>query len=223
MKKLLAITALGLAISLMSTTSHAGLIGVSGGLSNLGDIASIITAPADANDDAAYNTAQQGFDEKQGVLLGSALGVDGGSIAAGMTVDSHMIFLNSGPGNLGTLLEHFRVTWDFDGMILGVMSNSSGGLEVASSGLLGAAGTAYPGTAFPARGLEGSHASCNLAVDDCYSFSGSSLLLTMRVTEPGDWIRVITKSSVPEPSAILLMALGLAGLGLTAKRRHANA
>lgn len=45
-------------------------------------------------------------------------------------------------------------TWTFDGPVLGVMSAPNGTLEVASSPLLGAPGTAYPAAPFPARGQE---------------------------------------------------------------------
>ena len=210
----IALTLCGFCVSL---GAQASLTGVSGPLSNFGDAASIISAPADVRDDAAYNTAQQGFDEIQGYTLLSDLTVDGGSILAGNMIDSHMIFLNSGPGNSGSLLEHFNVEWNFSGDILGVMSDSSGVLEASSSSFLGAAGTIYPG-AFSARGLEGRHATCNMNVDDCYNFSGSTLNLTMRVTEPGDWIRVITATSVPEPASLLLLGLGLVGLGVSRRR-----
>ncbi|MDH3634369.1 MAG: PEP-CTERM sorting domain-containing protein [Gammaproteobacteria bacterium] len=127
-----------------------------------------------------------------------------------------MIFLNSGPGDDRTLIEHFNVEWLFDGLILGVMSDSSGSLEVASSSLLGAAGTLYPVLPFSARGLEGIPP-CP-ASDDCYNVSGNALTLTMRVTEPGDWIRVITASRVPEPSIIALFGLGLLVLGFARRK-----
>ena len=196
---------------------HATLVNVTGGNSNLVTGPAIIAAPADVNDDApaATNTGQQGSDEQQSVPLTSNLNVDGGSIAAGTVVDSHMIFLNT---DGGTLAEHFNVLWEFSGEILGIMSNGSGSLEVASSALLGASGTLYPATPFSARGLEGNRSWCSLNVNDCYSVSGNLLTLTMRVTEPGDWTRVITKSSVPEPSTLMLFGLSLLGLGMVRRR-----
>lgn len=215
---------ISLALSLVTATSHAGLISVTGPNSNIGVSASIISAPTDVSDDAAYNQAQQGFNEQQGYTLTSALAIDGGSVSAGTTVDSHMIFLNSGPGHNTTLIEHFNVNWTFSGNILGVMSSYNGSLEIASSAFLGAAGTIYPGSTFAARGLE-NLAGCNMNVNDCYGFSGNTLNLTMRVTEPGDWIRVITQSptSVPEPTTALLMSLGLAAFGFSAMRRRVTA
>ena len=206
-KKIVTLVLIGAFIS----PAHATLISVAGDLSNLGVAASIIAAPSDVNDDAAFNEAQQGFNEQHSVLLTSDLAVDGGVISAGTRVDSHMIFLNSGPGNATTLLEQFNVVWSFSDIILGVMSDSMGLLETMSSGLLGAAGTIYPAAGFAARGLETNPATCSLAVDDCYSVSGNQLALTMRVTEPGDWIRVITATNVAEPATLLLMLLGVFG------------
>jgi hypothetical protein len=211
---------------LLATQGHAALIGVSGPNSSFGDAASIVSSGsiADANDDAAYNTAQQGFNEKQGVLLGSMLSVDGGTIAAGTRVDSHMIFLNSGPNNSGALLEHFNVRWEFDGDILGVMSNSNGSLEVNSSALLGASDVVYPGSSFSARGFDTNQSPCDgTATNDCYGIFGSELNVAMRVTEPGDWIRVVTRTAqVPEPGTLGLLGLGILALGATKRKKLAQ-
>jgi len=105
--------------------------------------------------------------------------------------------------------------WTFAHDILGVMSDSAGEMEAASSLLLGAVGTSYPG-AFDARGLEGSVTN---GIPDYYSFANNELDLGMRVTQPGDWIRVVTK--VSEPSPLALMAFGLAGLGFVRRRKMA--
>ena len=136
-----------------------------------------------------------------------------------------MIFLNSGPGDDGTLIEHGAglntnaVTFTFDGLILGVMSDRGGTLEAASSSFLGAAGTTYPG-AFGARGMEGGPLD-GLFDNDWYATSGMSIRLGMRVTEPGDWIRVVTVSAVPVPASMLLFGTALAGLGgLSARRKR---
>ncbi|MEM6709825.1 MAG: hypothetical protein AAF648_13675 [Pseudomonadota bacterium] len=194
----------------ITAPAHAGLISVTGGLSNLGDAAMIITPPSDVSDDAATNRAMQGFDEMQGVTLASDLAVDGGMISSGMTVSSHMLFLNTSGNTRGI---HNDVVWTFDGMVLGVMSDSRGMLEAASSAILGAAGTFYPGS-FGARGFENGSNS-----GDSYSVSGNSITVSMRVTEPGDWIRVVTATPVSEPGALSLIGLGLFALGGMRRRR----
>ncbi len=208
----------GMVASLFAVSANAALISVSGDASTLGSNASIIAAPGDVRDDAAYNTAQQGFDEIQNYTLTSDLMVDGGMIASGTTIDSQMIFLNTGPRNLGTLAEQFNVQWVFSGDILGVMSDRGGLLEFDSNNFLGAAGTIYPNLAFGYRGLETKVGSCNMNLNDCYNFSGDTLNLSMRVTEPGDWIRVIT--AIPEPATVLMLGLGLVGLGAMARKKN---
>jgi hypothetical protein len=164
----------------------------------------IIDAPTFVFDDAVFNTGQKGFNEKQGVILGAALDTDDGvgAIAAGTAVDSHMIFLNQGSGTTGTI-SHLNVTWTFSGMILGVMSDRPGTLEAMSNMVLGADGTSYPAS-FDFRGLEN---------NDSYSVAGNTLTLSMYVSQPGDWIRVVT-AAVPEPGSLLLIVVGLFGLAL---------
>jgi hypothetical protein len=166
----------------------------------------IIGAPASVIDDSpgAENSHQQAFNERQDVLLAANLAVDGGFIAAGTRVDSHMIFLNTP----GTQNANGTATWTFGGPVLGVMSDAGGSLEAASNALLGASGTAYPG-AFGNRGLES---------NDWYSVSGNQITVRMQVTEPGDWIRVATHS-IPAPGAVVLASLGAGLVGWLRRRR----
>jgi len=181
--------------------AQAALIGAVGPNSTAGVGPSIIAAPGDILDDCVTNKGEQGFNEAQRVTTTIDHAVDGGGIIpAGTTVDSHMIFLNS-PGST-EIWHHSK--WTFDAPIIGVMSDINGALEAASTFELGALGTNYSsvpifplvtpcGTSdasgekaapYGARGMEG---------DDSYIVSGNSIYVDMYVTEPGDWIRVLTK------------------------------
>lgn len=231
MKKLLSrslAAAAGLAIAVMTVgTASAAIIGVSGPNSSVGTAASIITAPSNVQDDNVFNSGQQGFDEAQGVITSQAFDVYGGSIAAGTRVDSHMIFLNS-QGN--TAVGHYNVEWTFSGTILGVMADIWGNHEAASSGELGAAATVYDNgvnaesAPFQNRGLEGQYWNANnLNTNDAFLIGGvdnNILTLSMYVTEPGDWIRVVTVSAVPLPAALPLYGAGVAVLGFLGWRRR---
>jgi len=199
------------ALALGGGAAHASVISVSAGLSSLGDPATIIPAPANVADQppGAENTAMQAFDERQRVLLGSAVTTDTGSIAAGTLVDSHMIFLNTAGDALTT---HFDVTWTFDGAILGVMSDIGGTLIEASNPQLSSPATSYPG-AFGNQGFESG------SFPDSYSVSGNTITVTMQVTEPGDWMRVVT-APVPLPAALPLLGGALALLGAVHLRRR---
>jgi len=214
-----------LAMSVMAGQANGALIGVSPTpptpLSSAGTAAAIIGAPSDALDDLVTNTGMQGFNEAQGVLTTVAHAVDGGSIAAGTLVDSHMIFLNS----LGSgVLSHFGVVWTFDNPIIGVMSDRGGLLEAASTFELGNPATNYtvvsgssgPAAPYPARGLESMVGP--YSGNDGYIVAGNQITVGMYVTEPGDWIRVVTQ--VPVPGAVLLAMLGLSVAGVKL-RKHA--
>jgi hypothetical protein len=199
-----------LGVALMALPAQATLISVGGSNSSQGTFASIIGAPTHALDSMVTNTGMQGFDEAQNVVTTMAYSVDGGgSIAAGTLVSSHMIFLNS-PFALTPspiLVSHLNVVWTFSHPILGVMSDTPGALEFASTGELGSPFTIYPAAGFPNRGLE---------AGDGYTISGNQLTVNMQVTQPGDWIRVVT--AVPEPGTLLLLGMGALAGAVVRKR-----
>lgn len=172
----------------------------------------IIPAPSSVlpNPFGATGDLQQGFDELQNVTLGAPLSTDLGILPAGLTVSSHMIFLNPASG-IGSSA---NPTWTFDGIVIGVMSDINGALEVASTPILGNPVTTYPGAPFLTRGLE---------PIDGYLFIGNQLTSKMVVFggDKGDWIRVVTLGvAVPEPSTYLLFGSFLA-MAVFLKRRKA--
>jgi hypothetical protein len=183
----------------------------------------IIGAPEDISNGSAgaTNLQQEAFNERQGVTLTRDIEFDDGWIAEGTRVDSHMIFLNA---PLGESAIDFFVEWVFDGEILGVMSDAPGKLEAASTDLLGHLDTEYPeiqpdGSLYPSRGLRKS--SNPLPPDaDGYLFSDSTLTLNMKVSRPGDWIRVVTAAGpIPEPGTLILFGSGLFGLLILMRRK----
>jgi len=195
--------------------------------SNLAGLAAIIPAPADANNDGAFGIAQQGFDEAQGVVLPANIVVDGlGIIPIGTLVDSHMIFLNQEPGAPNVGIQHFNVEWTFSGAILGIMSQSMGEMEVATSAFLGAPGTLYPAAPFSARGMENNGDGLGPDGDGTPGPDGYAILdpfrlrVGMGVSEPGDWIRVITRAQVPEPMTLALLGAGLVFAALSTRARR---
>ena len=165
---------------------HAAILAVDGPPSSRGEVAAIIAAPASVHDDAFFAAAMQGFDERQDVVLRKRLLVDGGAIAAGTAVDSHLIFLSPYPDHP---TRHVAVSWRFSGPVLGVMSDTHCELQMRSDTLLGNPGTRYPGrSAF--RGME-------RRLGDHYQIAAEIITVTMTVPQLGDWIRVITAAGYP--------------------------
>ena len=173
-----------------------------------------IAPPTNAlNGDIESDRNQLGFDERQNVTLIGPLtitdnGSGGTSISAGTRVSSHMILLNRDNDTGNPRLDSIN-DWVFDGEILGWMSDVNG-VDEANSAFLGAIGTNY--ASYNNRGLE---ANDMLSLQNAFT-----LRVEMHVTQPGDWIRVITKA-VPEPATVLMLGLGLVGVGFAGRRRKA--
>ena len=175
-----------LACHLATDALHAAILAVDGPPSSRGEAAAIIAAPASVHDDAFFADAMRGFDERQGVVLRKRLLVDGGAIAAGTAVDSHLIFLSPYPDHP---TRHVAVSWRFSGPVLGVMSDTHCELHRRSDALLGKPGTRYPGRSV-FRGMES-------GLGDHYQIVAETITVTMTVPQLGDWIRVITAAGYP--------------------------
>ena len=198
---------LALAVLLGASSASAAILDVTGPASTFGAAPEIIDAPSSVLVGGATNLGMQGFDEAQDVILSQDYATDQGSILAGTRVDSHMILLNTTGRDV---VYHSDVLWTFDGVIIGIMSDEYGAMEVASSGELGAAGTSYLGAPLYQRGLDPRF--------DAYSILGNQLRIQMSITTPGDWIRVVTatpetpREEAPEPGTLALFGAGLAAL-----------
>lgn len=173
-----------------------------------------IIAAVSIQEDSPTNTHQQGFDENQSVLINRNIQVDQGIILAGTLVSSHIIFLNTANNQFAADLQ----TWEFDTDILGIMSDRQGRKMARSNDLFAPFNDYFTSQnnslPFKFAGLESN--------SDYYSFNGRFLDLYMQVTEPGDWIRVLTVgqppvSQVPLPGAVWLFGSCL--LGLASMRR----
>lgn len=155
------------------------------------------------------NNNLYGFDEDQNIVLPGPLNVDVGvsPLALGTTVASHYIFFDPNQGNnmVGTV--------DFDSDVLAIISSTG---NLLASDFLANTGVNYlnPGN----RGLE---------AGDSVTISGvRQILFDTHASSPGDYVRVLTQFSptaVPEPAASALLGIGLAAMGLLAKRSRSRA
>ena len=139
--------------SLLFTTlavgaARADILSVTGPNSSAGQPPAILpTPPQDLTNQCVINGGMQGFNEKQNVTTSADHSIDTGTIPKGTTfVNSHMIFMNQANSATGSLT-HSGVTWTFDFPIIGVMSDTAGTFEAASTPDFGAPGTNY--TSFP--------------------------------------------------------------------------
>jgi hypothetical protein len=179
-----------------------------------------VIEPTEISEDKPTNTEIQGYNEIVGYTLLDNLGVDeniiggddaDGWLSKGTLVDSHVLFLNTASGGADQ-----TVTVTFSERILGVMTDTNGSLMFASDAILGGpvSYVSLPGDDYSGnRGLEGA--------DYIRKINDFSFELRMVVTEPGDWIRVVTVSEVPLPAGVWLLMAGVGALGVAKRRRKA--
>jgi hypothetical protein len=128
------------------------------------------------------------------------------TLPKGLRVDVYYMRFDPGPDTT----KSGSVT--FDTPILGIIVHRS---ELHNSNYLGAPGTVYPGNANSSLiGLENWQDKIGLSLDM------KTLTVDWRASSPGDRIRIITLSAIPEPTSLLLFAAGLAGAGLGVHRRR---
>lgn len=203
LKKALFAIALG---AFSATQASAAVLSATGDGELFGPAPAVVS-----NGSPAASDNIKAFDEVQDLVLMSDLETDDGTVGAGRVISSHMLFLNreaDGPTRVGP----YNATFTFSGNVLGVFADRAG--QNATDALLGN-GIDYSGlTGQSARGLEGS---------DRYSISGDTITVRFTVTEPGDWLRVVTVAPVPIPAGAVLLPMGLAALGAMRRRKAAKA
>lgn len=200
--------------TILATSASASIISFTGDIGQIADA----DVPANITDSAPADATQiLSFNEKQNVLLDQLLDpLFGADIAAGTRVDSHMVFLNKPDGVGGTL--DFNGTITFSGTILGVFGRENGadlaGLNgrVDTDSLLGVSN--YDN--FANRGMENNGTGAN---NDSVSFLDDTLTIRLKVTQPGDWVRVVTASAVPLPAPVLLFGSGFAVFAAMRRRK----
>jgi hypothetical protein len=204
MRNILKTALLGGALLLPAASLQAAIVvgEVTGGNSG-GSFVQLDPAPGtDVGQDSFNSPDLFAFDELQDQVLASALA----GLSAGTAVNSHMVFFDPVNSPATTLIG--SVTFDSD--ILAIITSS--GVLRASDALLGNSNVNYLSAGN--YGLEGA---------DAASFAGNQLFLDLRATTPGDHIRVLTASAVPEPGTWAMMLLGFFGLGAALRGKPAKA
>ena len=213
-------------IKLYVLTSIVTLMGNSANaLTISGDIQQITAPPSIVLGQVESNNTIFLFKEQEGLLLTSNLTVDvvspgtygpnassngipQGTLSSGMLIDSW--FLHSDPVGRPNMGIDFNGTVTFDKEIVGIILNSN--RLVNTHGLLGASNTSYDDYRF------------NIFSADQFILSNDLRTLTINpITGTGaDNLRVLTKSTVPEPLTIL-GAGGAVAFGATFKRKLSKA
>ncbi|MGH7244123.1 MAG: hypothetical protein ACREJD_11970 [Phycisphaerales bacterium] len=196
----------------IASLAGAGIIGTAGQVSQ-------IAQPLDAQLDVLTNTTSAYcWNEAQDVALSQNVWVNAYTpgnysipahltdiqIVAGTMVRSHYIHFDAPPGGSGSIQGFVK----FDRPIIGVIVlNTPGSRHLDDSDFLGAPTLFTHNENF--RGLE-------MSIDSFFiSASLDTLQFSMGISQPGDFIRVLTAGDIPTPGS-----LGVAGFGLLLASRR---
>ncbi|MBL8886768.1 MAG: PEP-CTERM sorting domain-containing protein [Phycisphaerales bacterium] len=196
--------------ALVAANSEAAILGTFGQVTQ-------IAQPADAQLDVLTTTSfAYCWNEVQDVALSQDVWVNAfapgnynssGSltntqIAQGTRVRSHYIHFDAPPGGSGAIQGFVK----FDRPIIGVIVlNTPGFRHLDDSDFLGAPTLFTSGSDF--RGMEMVNDSFTITV------SGDTLQFSMGISQPGDFIRVLTEGDVPAPSVLSLAGMSLFAIG----------
>jgi len=200
--------------ALVAAASNAAILGTFGQVTQ-------IAQPADAQLDVLTTTSfAYCWNEVQDFALDRDVWVNANSpgnynspaslvntpIAQGTFIRSHYIHFDAPPGGSGAIQGFVK----FDRPIIGVIVlNTPGFRHLDDSDFLGAPTLFTSGSDF--RGMEMVNDSFTITV------SGDTLQFSMGISQPGDFIRVLTEGDVPAPSALSLA--GFAMLCVARRRR----
>ena len=173
--------------------------------------ATLIDAPTQVKRDALENSSGiLVFAEKQNFVLTTELKLGkSGTIAAGTAVDVYYITFDP------ETLKKLTAKVSFGVQILGFAKTTG---QLNKTDFLGNPGTKYERYAH--RGLETGPGTSNR---DGVTLSADKkeLNFDIRTLNPGDVVRVIIPTQVPEPGTLLLLSVGLGGLAAARRRRAA--
>ncbi len=185
----------------------------------------LTTVPTDLGMDTYYNIHQEGLNEKQNYTLTEDLKLNKDvTIKSGVTINSHLVFFNHADGiadNLKYSFADFDVDWVFDSVILGITYDPQSVWEYESR-YLGLDNVDYgyddfydnPNgvKSYSGRGIESKR--------DSYTISGNTLTFNSFVQQPGDYMRIITATPIPEPTTSLLFGIGALLISGAMRRRN---
>jgi hypothetical protein len=168
----------------------------------------VIAAPAIASQNGIESRdVVTAFNEVVNFALPSRLNLaDGIQLTRGDRIDSHMFFFNRGDNGNERPADEITASFEMSERILGII-RGQGGLN-RTDAILGAAGTTYE--QFAGRGLR--------QQDVITLVSPFSFEVDLKNSQPGDWFRVITVTSVPVPAGAPLMLAGLGAFGFMRRK-----